>query len=83
MSDETKSSSIPSKAEPTAERSHLPMGILVALLVLLYLGGMYFNHHSGWFDHQVYSPYDSAAMLESYQPQSGACGGAGAGQKNL
>ena len=72
MSDETKSCSTPSNAEPTAARSHLPMWILVVLLTLLYLGGIYFDRHSGWFDKQVYSPFANAAMLESYQPQSGA-----------
>lgn len=72
MSDETKSCSTPSNAEPAAERSHLPMWIVLVMLALLYLGGIFFDHHSGWFDKQVYSPYANAAMLESYQPQSGA-----------
>jgi mono/diheme cytochrome c family protein len=72
MSDETKSCSTPSNAEPTAVRSHLPIWIVVVMLVLLYLGGIYFDRHSGWFDKQVYLPYANAAMLESYQPQSGA-----------
>jgi mono/diheme cytochrome c family protein len=81
MSNETKSCSIPSSAEPTAVRSHLPMWILVVMLTLLYLGGIYFDHHSGWFDKQVYSPYANAAMLESYQPKSGAAAAAAQGKK--
>jgi mono/diheme cytochrome c family protein len=72
MSDEPKSCSTSSNAEPTAARSHLPMWILVVTLLLLYVGGIYFDRHSGWFDQQVYSPYANAAMLDSYQPKSGA-----------
>jgi mono/diheme cytochrome c family protein len=71
MSDEPKSCSTESNAEPTAARSHLPMWILMLTLVLLYVGGIYFDRHSGWFDQQVYSPYANAAMLDSYQPKSG------------
>lgn len=80
MSDETKS--FQSGAEPTAERSHLPMWMLVGLLTLLYLGGMYFNQHSGWFDKQVYSPYANASVLEAYQPKSGAAAALAAGRKS-
>ena len=72
MSDEPKSCNTMPGAEPTAERSHLPMWILVLTFTLLYLGGIYFDHHSGWFDRQVYAPFANAAMLESYQPKSGA-----------
>ena len=79
MSDEPKSP--PSSAEPTAARSHLPMWILLLTLTLLYFGGIYFNRHSGWFDHQVYSPYANAAMLESYQPKSGAAAALAQGKK--
>jgi mono/diheme cytochrome c family protein len=79
MSDELKSPE--SGTEPTAARSHLPMWILLVLLALLYLGGMYFNDHSGWFDKQVYSPYANAAMLEAYQPKSGAAAALAQGRK--
>ena len=72
MSDETKSCSVPSAAEPTATRSAVPMWILVGTLLLLFLGGVYFDHHSGWFDAKIYSPYASAETLAAYQPQSGA-----------
>jgi mono/diheme cytochrome c family protein len=81
MSDEFKSCSTQSNAEPTAARSHLPMWILVLTLALLYLGGIYFDRHSGWFDKQVYSPYANAAELESYQPKSGAAAQAAQGKK--
>jgi len=71
MNHELKSSTQPD-AEPTASRSTVPMWIVVLLLVLLFLGGVYFDHHSGWFDAQVYQPYASAEELDAYQPKSGA-----------
>src|SRR5271154_2965082 len=59
-------------AEPTAERSPLPIWILMLTLLLLYLGSVYFDHHGGWFDAQVYAPYSSIEELDAYQPKSGA-----------
>jgi mono/diheme cytochrome c family protein len=44
----------------------------VLTLLLSFLGTVYFDHHSGWFDKQVYAPYTSAAELASFQPKSGA-----------
>jgi mono/diheme cytochrome c family protein len=79
MSDEPKSPE--SGPEPTAARSHLPIWIIMVMLVLLYVGGMYFNGHSGWFDSKVYAPYVSLAELESYQPKSGAAAAAAQGRK--
>lgn len=72
MSDEPKACSTPSNAEPTATRSTVPMWIFAATLVLIYLGTVYFDHHSGWFSAKVYSPYGSVDELELYQPKSGA-----------
>ena len=72
MSDENKSCSVPPAAEPVAMRSSAPMWIIVTTLVLLFLGGVYFDRHSGWFDAKVYAPYVSADNLAAYQPQSGA-----------
>jgi mono/diheme cytochrome c family protein len=48
------------------------MWIFALTLMLIYLGSVYFDHHSGWFDAKVYSPYASADELEAYQPKSGA-----------
>jgi mono/diheme cytochrome c family protein len=81
MSDEKKSCSPGSSAEPTAERSHLPIWIVVVTLLLLYVGGIYFDRHSGWFDKSVYSPYANAAMLDAYQPKSGAAAALAQGKK--
>jgi mono/diheme cytochrome c family protein len=72
MSEETKSCSTPSNAEPTATRSTVPMWIFSLTLVLLFLGFVYFDHHGGWFDAKVYGPYASVEQLDSYQPKSGA-----------
>ena len=81
MSDEPNKNLTPAGTEPTAARSHLPMWILLLTFALLYLGGIYFDHHSGWFDRQVYSPFADAAMLESYQPKSGAAAALAQGRK--
>lgn len=72
MSDESKSSSTPSNAEPTATRSTVPMWIFALTLLLSYIVAVYFDRHSGWFDAKVYSPYGSVDQLEAYQPKSGA-----------
>jgi mono/diheme cytochrome c family protein len=72
MSDKPESCSTPSNAEPAATRSTVPIWIFALTLVLIYLSAVYFDHHSGWFDPKVYSPYTSAEELESYQPKSGA-----------
>ena len=72
MSDELKSNT-PQKPdpEPTSSRSAMPIWIIVLALTLLFLGMVYFDHHSGWFNSQVYGPYASAEELELYQPKSG------------
>lgn len=73
MSEDQKNSGCPiPSGEPTAQRSSAPMWIIVITLVLLFLGGVYFDHHSGWFSARVYAPYDTADQLEAYQPKSGA-----------
>ncbi|HEX3625202.1 MAG TPA: cytochrome c [Verrucomicrobiae bacterium] len=69
MSDDLKNSS------QTAEEqkgSTAPAWIFALTLLLLFAGGVYFDHHSGWFDAQVYAPYQSSDELEAYQPKSGA-----------
>jgi mono/diheme cytochrome c family protein len=57
------------------------MWIIVATLVLLFLGGIYFDRHSGWFDAKVYAPYNSTENLGAYQPQSGAAAELARGKK--
>jgi mono/diheme cytochrome c family protein len=70
MSCENSSRSTP-PGEPIATRSAAPMWIIVATLVILFVGGYYFDQHSGWFDPKVYAPYSSGEKLAVYQPQSG------------
>jgi mono/diheme cytochrome c family protein len=72
MSDEIKTSSVNPAGEPTATRSSVPMWIIVVTLILLFIGGIYFDRHSGWFNPQVYTSFNTAEQLEAYQPQSGA-----------
>ena len=72
MNDETKSCPAAFDAEPTATRATVPMWIVTLMLVLIFFGAVYFDHHSGWFDAQVYQPYASAEELDAYQPKSGA-----------
>ena len=71
MSDENTSRPAPSGNEPVATRSAAPMWIIVTTLLLLFLGGYYFDKHSGWFNQNIYAPYNSAEQLEVYQPKSG------------
>jgi len=61
-----------SDSEPTASHLTVPVWILLLTFMLLFLGAVYFDRHSGWFDKQVYAPYTSANQLAAYQPQSGA-----------
>jgi mono/diheme cytochrome c family protein len=73
MNDDLKSGSAPTTdAEPAAARSTMPIWIIVLTLVLLFLGAVYFDHHGGWFDKQVYAPYTSTEELAAHQPKSGA-----------
>jgi mono/diheme cytochrome c family protein len=58
-------------AEPAATNSNVPAWIIVLTLVLVFVGAIYFDQHSGWFDPKVYAPFDSADQLAAYQPQSG------------
>ncbi len=61
----------PTVTESAAPRSAAPMWIIVVTLLLLFLGGYYFDQHSGWFNAKVYAPYANAEKLNSFQPQSG------------
>lgn len=81
MSDESKSNCPPAGGEPTVTTATVPMWIVVLLLMLLFLGGVYFDHHSGWFNAKVYGPYASAEQLDLYQPKSGAAAAAAQGKK--
>jgi mono/diheme cytochrome c family protein len=83
MSDEPKSCSVPSDAEPTATRSTVPMWIIVVTLLFLFTGFVFYDRHSGWFDPKVYAPYATADQLDNAQPKSGAAAQMAAGKKNF
>jgi mono/diheme cytochrome c family protein len=61
-----------SDPEPAVSHEPVPVWIFALMLVLLFLGAVYFDYHSGWFDKQVYAPYANAEELAIYQPKSGA-----------
>ena len=62
----------PNDPGPTASREPVPVWIFVLTFLLLFVGAVYFDHHSGWFDRQVYAPYATAQELALYQPKSAA-----------
>jgi mono/diheme cytochrome c family protein len=82
MSEESKSCSLPSSTEPSTTPSTVPMWIIVATLLLIFLGFVFFDRHSGWFEARVYAPYNSAEELEAAQPKSAAAAALAAGKKN-
>jgi mono/diheme cytochrome c family protein len=81
MSEEKPSCPAPASTEPTATRSTAPMWIIVVTLALLFLGFVFFDKHSGWFNAKIYSPYSSPEQLDAYQPKSGAAMAAAQGKK--
>ena len=70
MNEQTDSCPKPD-TEPTASPAAVPIWIIVLTLVLLFLGAVYFDRHSGWFDKQIYAPYQTSEELAFYQPKSG------------
>lgn len=55
--------------ESPAQNAVVPIWLIVLTVLLLCVGGVYFDDHGGWFDPQVYGPYRSYAELEPYQPK--------------
>lgn len=49
----------------------VPIWVIALTVTLIFLGGVYFDHHSGWFDVRVYGPYANAEQLDLCQPKSG------------
>jgi mono/diheme cytochrome c family protein len=58
-------------AEPKAKPTPIPVGLFVLLFLILYGGMIYFDQRGGWFNPQVYAPYESLAALTLYQPPTG------------
>ena len=70
MSDEKKTCCSTETGEPTVTRSAAPMWIIVVTLALLFIGGLFLDSHGGWFNKNVYAPYQSAEQLASFQPKN-------------
>jgi len=49
----------------------VPIWVIALTVTLIFLGGVYFDYHSGWFDARVYAPYANAEQLDLYQSKSG------------
>jgi mono/diheme cytochrome c family protein len=58
-------------AEPKASSATVPVWLFVLLFLILYAGMVYFDRRGGWFNSQVYAPYQSFAALTLYQPPTG------------
>jgi mono/diheme cytochrome c family protein len=78
MSNEVKND-LPTPGKP--QGATVPIWFFAVILLLLYVGGIYFDRHSGWFDSQVYAPYGTTSELEAYQPKSGAAAMMAEGQR--
>jgi mono/diheme cytochrome c family protein len=54
---------------PSVSMKTLPVWLIVALLGLLYWSALSFDEHGGWFDAQVYTPYNHPP--DNWQPPIG------------
>jgi mono/diheme cytochrome c family protein len=59
----------------------VPVWIFCLMLLLMFACGVYFDRHSGWFDDQVYAPFQNSDEVAAYQPVSGAAATMLEGQK--
>ena len=61
------------EAEPVAGSAAIPMWLIGALGLLLYIGDIYVADHGGFngnnFDSRIYYPYASLAEVENHQPK--------------
>lgn len=73
MSAEAKQpSQVVPEAEPTSAATTVPLWLIAAMLMLLFLGAWYFDARGGWFEVKVYAPYHSVPDVERFQPRSGS-----------
>lgn len=66
-----QTSSVRPETEPTSAATTVPMWLIAAMLVMLFLGAWYFDARGGWFAARVYEPYRSLTDVERFQPRSG------------
>ena len=67
----TQSQNAAAEVEPTAAFTPMPVWLMAALFISLFLGAWYFDLYGGWFEAKVYTPYASVSELERYQPRPG------------
>jgi mono/diheme cytochrome c family protein len=69
MSQMSQKISAPSAAaEPQAGSASMPVWLVVAVLVIFFFAGVYFDANGGWFNQQVYAPYRSVEEVQLFQP---------------
>lgn len=61
-------------AEPKAGKAAVPVWLIVVLFLLLYWGMVFFDRNSGWFNEQVYVPYQNVQEVALWQPPSAEAG---------
>jgi mono/diheme cytochrome c family protein len=69
--------------EPSASRAPIPIWLIILLFLLLWWGMVYFDQHGGWFQPEVYAPYQSVEQLVEYQVPTGGGGFMGPGKINF
>tara|TARA_A100001037_G_scaffold305360_1_gene345115 strand:- start:126 stop:734 length:609 start_codon:yes stop_codon:yes gene_type:complete len=55
--------------EPTASNAPVPVGFIVAFVVLFYLSTLYLDGNAGGFDAKVYEPFTSLDVVKAVQPK--------------
>ena len=65
--------------------SKIPVILVVLMFLLMFWGWIYFDEHGGWFNSQVYAPFESSEQLDHYLAliQNGAPTGPPAGFKTI
>src|SRR5436190_10297983 len=68
MNSETKQPDalVDSEARDTA----VPIWLILFTALLFFWGAVYFDDHSGWFNTQVYTPYETFNQVQDMQPRS-------------
>lgn len=60
------------EVEPKAARAPVPVGFLVAFVVLVYLATIYLDGNAGGFNPKVYEPFASYDVVKAVQPKGNA-----------
>ncbi|MEY4386649.1 MAG: hypothetical protein RLY20_1932 [Verrucomicrobiota bacterium] len=57
--------------EPQVGSATVPIWIVMALLIAVFAGGLYFDAKGGWFNDRVYAPYANLKEVQLFQPVVG------------